>query len=134
MFMQSPANQVAGNRLFDCILIALAAPDLIILQSDYPASRAAPLRSAASSPGRGLHFLFWSPVFCFKSWGHPFFPVCSFQPSQFRYLSRDQRRYFINSQFTTSASKFLLSKFPPYHSIRLSCSSCRGSPNALQNS
>jgi len=24
MFMQAPANQVAGNRFFDCILIALA--------------------------------------------------------------------------------------------------------------
>ena len=69
MFMQSPANQVAGNRFFDCILIALVAPNLIILQSDSSASRAAPVRSAASSLGRGLHFLFWSPLFCFKFWG-----------------------------------------------------------------
>ena len=66
MFMQSPANQVAGNRFFDCILIAAAAPDKAILQSDSPASWGAPVRSAASSPGRGLHFLFWSPLFCFK--------------------------------------------------------------------
>jgi len=31
MFMQSPANQVAGNRFFDCILIAAAAPDKAIM-------------------------------------------------------------------------------------------------------
>ena len=54
------------GSFFDCILIAAAAPDKAILQPDSPASRAAPVRSAASSPGRGLHFLFWSPLFCFK--------------------------------------------------------------------
>ena len=49
---QTGAGPDAGNRLFDCILIALAAPDLIILQSDFPASRPAPSRSGCSSPGR----------------------------------------------------------------------------------
>ena len=59
LLMPSPTGPDAGNRHFDCILITLVAPDLIILQSDSPASRAAPVRSAANSPGRRLHFTFF---------------------------------------------------------------------------
>ncbi|MCJ7600486.1 MAG: hypothetical protein MUO63_03175 [Desulfobulbaceae bacterium] len=50
-----PGNVASKSRHiynFDCILIALAASDPVILQSDFPASRLAPDRSGRNPVGR----------------------------------------------------------------------------------
>ncbi|MCJ7604016.1 MAG: hypothetical protein MUO63_21280, partial [Desulfobulbaceae bacterium] len=49
---QKTGGQVAGNVFFDCIVIALVAPDPLFLQSGFPGIGDSVGRSGRSSPGR----------------------------------------------------------------------------------